>query len=207
MEIITLSFFMASAVIILVPGQDMILVMSRSITQGHKAGVVTAFGVSTGLIGHTLLATAGLGALLLASETLFDIVKFIGTIYLIYMGYQLILSKEHTINTKNLPKATYFKMFRQGALSNITNPKVAIFYFSYLPQFVSSGKGNEAIQLLILGITFAVLTFFIKSSIAIISGMLSRWIRTRPVVLKYIYKTSGIVLIGLGLRLALEKRN
>jgi len=94
MEIVTLVFLLTSAVIILTPGQDMILVMSRSIAQGQKAGVMTAFGVSIGLLGHTLLATLGLGALLLASEFLFNIIKLIGAGYLIYIGYQLLRSKD-----------------------------------------------------------------------------------------------------------------
>jgi threonine/homoserine/homoserine lactone efflux protein len=207
MEIVTLVFLLTSVVIILTPGQDMILVMSRSITQGQKAGIMTAFGVSVGLLGHTLLATLGLGALLLASEFLFNIIKFIGAGYLIYIGYQLLKSKEHTIDIKNLQKVSYKKMFMQGALSNIMNPKIVIFYFSYLPQFVIPNSGNEAMQLFILGFTFAILTFIIKAPIGYISGLLSFWIKTRPMILRYIHRTSGIILIGLGLKLALEKRN
>ena len=207
MEIITLVFLLTSAVIILTPGQDMILVMSRSIAQGQKAGIMTAFGVSIGLLGHTLLAALGLGALLLASEFLFNIVKFIGVGYLIYIGYQLLRSKDHTMDIKDLPKVSYKKMFIQGALSNVANPKVAIFYFSYLPQFVISSNGNEAMQLFILGFTFATLAFVIKALIGFISGLLSFWIQTRAIILKYIYRTSGIILIGLGFKLALEERS
>lgn len=207
MEIVTLVFLLTSTVLILTPGQDMILVMSRSIAQGQKAGIMTAFGVSVGLLGHTLLATLGLGALLLASEFLFNIVKFIGAGYLIYIGYQLFRSKDHTMNIKDLPKVSYKRMFIQGALSNIMNPKIAIFYFSYLPQFVIPNNGNETMQLFILGFTFAILTFFIKAPIGFISGLLSFWIKTRPIILKNIYRTSGIILIGLGFKLALEERN
>ena len=206
MEVVTLVFLLTSAVVILTPGQDMILVMSRSIAQGQKAGITTALGVSVGLLGHTLLATLGLGALLLASEFLFSIVKFIGAGYLIYIGYQLLRSKDHTIAMKDLPKVSYKKMFIQGALSNIMNPKVAIFYFSYLPQFVIQNNGNETMQLFILGFTFATLTFLIKAPIGFISGLLSFWIKTRPIILHYIHRTSGLILIGLGLKLALAER-
>jgi len=206
MEVVTLVFLLTSAVVILTPGQDMILVMSRSIAQGQKAGITTALGVSVGLLGHTLLATLGLGALLLASEFLFSIVKFIGAGYLIYIGYQLLRSKDHTIAMKDLPKVSYKKMFIQGALSNIMNPKVAIFYFSYLPQFVIQNNGNETMQLFILGFTFATLTFLIKAPIGFISGLLSFWIKTRPIILHYIHRTSGLILIGLGLKLALSER-
>lgn len=206
MDVVTFVFLLTSAVVILTPGQDMILVMSRSIAQGQKAGITTALGVSVGLLGHTLLATLGLGALLLASEFLFSIVKFIGAGYLIYIGYQLLRSKDHTIAMKDLPKVSYKKMFIQGALSNIMNPKVAIFYFSYLPQFVIQNNGNETMQLFILGFTFATLTFLIKAPIGFISGLLSFWIKTRPMILHYIHRTSGLILIGLGLKLALAER-
>ena len=204
---ITWVFVITSTVLILTPGQDMILVMSRSIAQGPKAGIVTAFGVSIGLLGHTLLATLGLGTLLLASESLFNIVKFIGAGYLIYIGYELLTSKNHALGMKNLPTISYKRMFIQGLVSNITNPKIAIFYFSYLPQFVIPNGENQATQLLILGCTFATITFLIKGPIGFISGLLSFWIKTRPMVLQYIHKTSGVILIALGLRLALEKRS
>ncbi len=207
MEIITLVFILSSTLIILTPGQDMILVMSRSVSQGQKAGIITAFGVSIGLLSHTLLATLGLGALLLASEFLFTIIKFLGAGYLIYIGYQLLKSKNQTLNMKDLEKVSYKKMFIQGALSNIMNPKVAIFYFSYLPQFVIPNNANETMQLFILGLTFSILTFIIKAPIGFISGLLSFYIKTRPIILKYIHRTSGIILILLGIKLALEEKN
>jgi len=206
MEAITFIFIITSIVIILTPGQDMILVMSRSIAQGQKAGIITALGVSIGLMGHTLLATLGLGALLMASEWLFDIIKFIGAGYLIYIGYQLLTSKEHKIDMKDLDKVSYKKMFFQGAISNIMNPKITIFYFSYLPQFIVPNGGSEALQLFILGTTFAVLTFFIKAPVGFVSGILSFWIKARPFVLNYINKTSGVILVGLGLKLALSQK-
>ncbi len=206
MEAITLLFIITSVVIIITPGQDMILVMSRSISQGQKAGMMTALGVSIGLLGHTLLATFGLGALLMTSVWLFNIIKFIGAAYLIYIGYQLITSKDSKLAMKDLPDVSYKKMFMQGAISNIMNPKITIFYFSYLPQFVTINGGSESLQLFILGGTFAVLTFLIKAPIGFVSGLLSFWIQARPVVLKYINKTSGVVLIGLGVKLATEQR-
>jgi threonine/homoserine/homoserine lactone efflux protein len=206
LEVITLLFIFSSLIIILTPGQDMILVMSQSISHGKKAGIITAFGVSCGLLVHTLLATIGLGSLLMASTWLFDVIKFIGAAYLIYIGYQLLLSTNPKLSIKNLPKVSYKKMFMQGAFTNIMNPKIAIFYFSYLPQFVTLNEGNESLQFFILGITYAILAFFIKAPIGFISGVLSLWIQSRPMVLKYINKTSGVILIGLGLKLATQER-
>jgi len=205
-EAVTLLFVLTSMLIILTPGQDMMLVISRSISQGQKAGFVTAFGVSIGLLGHTLLATFGLGTLLMASEWLFNIIKLIGAGYLIYIGYQLLTAKYSEFNTTKLPMVSYKKMFLQGALTNIMNPKIAIFYFSYLPQFVSTNTENQSSQLFLLGITFAILTFLLKSPIGFISGLLSFWIKERPNILRYINKTSGLILITLGIKLATEER-
>ncbi|MDZ7817664.1 MAG: LysE family translocator [Aliarcobacter sp.] len=206
MEAITLIFVITSILIILTPGQDMILVMSRSISQGQKAGIITAIGICFGLLGHTLLATFGLGALLMTSEFLFDFIKLIGAAYLIYLGYQLLNSKNPKLAMKDLPKTSYKKMFLQGVLSNIMNPKIAIFYFSYLPQFVTSNTNEQTQQLFILGLTYVILTFIIKAPIGFISGLLSFWIKSRPSVLNYINKTSGVIFILLGLKLASEQK-
>jgi threonine/homoserine/homoserine lactone efflux protein len=206
MEAITWIFVLTSSVLIITPGQDMILVMSRSISQGRKAGIMTALGVSVGLMGHTMLATFGLGAILLASETLFAIVKFIGAGYLFYLGIKLLRSDDSKLSMDKLPKATYRKMFMQGALSNITNPKVAIFFFSYLPQFVVTDGTKVAFQLFALGVTFAIVTFCIKAPVGYIAGTLSSYIKRRPSILSRIHKISGVIFIGLGLKLAFEKR-
>ncbi len=206
MEAVSLVFIITSVILIITPGQDMILVMSRSISQGRKAGIVTALGVSVGLLGHTILATLGLGALLLASETLFTVVKIIGAVYLFYLGIILLKSDHSKLTMDSLPKVSYKKMFIQGALSNITNPKVAIFFFSYFPQFVVPNGTATAVQLFILGITFAIVTFCIKAPVGYIAGSLSSYIKTRPTVLSRIYKMSGVIFIGLGLKLAFEKR-
>ncbi len=209
MEILsTLSvlFIITSIVIIITPGQDMVLVMSRSITQGQSAGVLTALGVSTGLMGHTLLATFGLGALLMASEIFFTIIKFVGAAYLIYIGIQLLISKEHKLAVKDLPLLSYKKMYIQGALSNISNPKITIFFFSYMPQFVIPSGHSETLQLFLLGTTFAVLTFLIKGPIGYMAGLSANYLKTRPGFLAGIHKTSGTILIALGIKLAFEKR-
>ena len=206
MEAISLVFIITSLVLIITPGQDMILVMSRSISQGRKAGIMTALGVSVGLVGHTLLATFGLGAILLASETLFTIVKFVGAGYLFYLGIKLLQSDDDKLSMNNLNKISYRKMFTQGLLSNLSNPKIVIFYFSYLPQFVKPDDGQITLQLFVLGISFAIITFFVKGPVGYIGGSLSSYIRNRPSILSKIYKTSGIIFIGLGLKLAFEKR-
>jgi threonine/homoserine/homoserine lactone efflux protein len=200
-------FIIASLVLIITPGQDMLLVMSRSISQGARAGVVTAAGVSTGLLGHTLLASLGLGALLMASEALFTAVKIAGAAYLVYMGVTHLWHNKLNIDIQNMSEAPLKKLYFQGALSNLTNPKIAIFYFAYLPQFVPAGSANPTMRLLFLGTVFAALTFMVKGPVGFTAGVLSNWLRSRPAVSGWINRISGFVLIALGLRLAFERRN
>jgi threonine/homoserine/homoserine lactone efflux protein len=206
-ETLLIVFVATSIVLIVTPGQDMILVMSRSISQGWKAGVATAAGVSMGLLGHTVLATLGLGALLHASEVLFVAMKVIGAAYLIYLGIKIFRSSHAGLKISGMPAVSLRKMFFQGALSNISNPKIVIFYLAYLPQFVPSDTENPTALLFMLGTAFAILTFFIKGPIGYGAGVLSGWVRSRPAVIGWINRASGVVLVGLGLRLALEKRN
>lgn len=205
-EALPVLFIFTSIILIITPGQDMVLVISRSISQGWKGGVLTAAGVSLGLIGHTVLATLGLSALLKVSEILFTVIKLLGAAYLIYLGIKLIRNSHGNLNINTLPAASLRKMFFQGTLSNLSNPKIAIFYIAYLPQFVHAGSVSTTAQLFILGISFSILTFFIKGPIGYGAGILSGWLRSRPVVIERINKASGVVLIGLGLRLAVERR-
>ncbi|MBI9047128.1 MAG: LysE family translocator [Anaerolineaceae bacterium] len=199
-------FILTSLVIIITPGQDMILVMSRAISQGSRAGMVTAAGVSTGLLGHTLLATLGLGSLLMASEILFTILKGIGAGYLVYLGFRLLTSKNSELDLQKSQPVRLRKLFATGALSNLSNPKITIFYFAFLPQFFSSDAVRPAQYLLLLGVTFALLTLLVKVPVGYFAGNLSSWLRTRPLVLRWIDRVSGTVFIGLGIKLAFEKR-
>lgn len=199
-------FIVTSLLVILVPGQDMVLVMSRGMAQGARAGIVTAAGVSVGLLCHTILAALGLGALLLSSELLFTILKYVGAAYLAYLGTKLILTKASELELESSNESSLKRLFIEGSLSNISNPKITIFYFAYLPQFISNDIKNPAFYLIVLGISFSVLTFLVKAPIGFFAGITSTWIRTRPIVLETINKISGTILIGLGAKLALEQR-
>jgi threonine/homoserine/homoserine lactone efflux protein len=205
-EVTWLLFTVASLVLIVTPGQDMILVMSRSIAQGSAAGVATAAGVSVGLVGHTILATLGLGAVLRASEWLFIALKLVGAAYLVYLGSQLVRSKKHELTVSGGSLKSLWQLFFDGALSNISNPKIAIFYFAFLPQFVRPGAVHPTASVFVLGLVFAGLTFLIKGPVGLAAGILSGWLRSRPKCLTWLYRTSGAVLIGLGVKLALERR-
>jgi threonine/homoserine/homoserine lactone efflux protein len=199
-------FIVTSLLLIITPGQDMILVMSRSISQGSRAGIATAAGVCTGLVGHTILAALGLGALLSASETLFTIVKWIGAVYLVILGVRMLRTEGGEIGVRGMAAAPLPALFLQGATSNLSNPKVAIFYLAYLPQFVPADTLHPTLVLLVLGGAFAALTFLVKAPIGYTAGALSSWLRSRPSVRVWINRISGGVLIALGVRLAFERR-
>jgi threonine/homoserine/homoserine lactone efflux protein len=199
-------FIVASLAIIVTPGQDMILVMSRSIAQGSAAGVATAAGVSCGLVGHTILATLGLGAILRTSEWVFVALKLVGAAYLAYLGVQLLRTKSHELAVAAGAPRSPGRLFADGALSNLSNPKIAVFYFAFLPQFVLPGAAQPTLTIFVLGLVFAALTFLVKGPVGLGAGMLSGWLRERPGALKWLYRTSGMVLVGLGVRLAFERR-
>jgi len=200
-------FILASLALIITPGQDMILVMSRAVSQGPRAGIVTAAGVCIGLLGHTLLAALGLGSLLMASELLFTILKIVGAGYLIYLGVRLLRSRKSELGLQETEPTQLRKLITEGALSNISNPKVTIFYFAFLPQFFSSDVPNPTQLLIFMGIVFSGLTFLVKAPIGYFAGSLSSWLCARPIVLRWLDRTSGVVLIGLGVKLALERRS
>lgn len=201
-----LLFIVASLVLIATPGQDMILVVSRSIAQGPVAGIATAAGVSVGLVGHTALATLGLGAILRTSEVFFVALKLVGAAYLIYLGIGLLRTKNTELLVGASSSRSLAHLFANGALSNIANPKIAVFYFAFLPQFVALGSSSVTLTIFVLGLLFALLTFAVKGTVGLFAGLLSSWLRSRPRGLLWLYRSSGVILLGLGIRLALERR-
>jgi len=204
MDVSWVLFLVASLVLIAMPGQDMIMVMSRSIAQGPAAGVVTALGVSCGLLGHTVLATLGLGAILRASDWLFIALKLVGVAYLVWLGVGLLRTRDEELVIGAAARRSAGRLFVDGALSNLTNPKIAVFYFAFLPQFVQPGAAHPTWSIFVLGICYAGLAFLVKGPVGLFAGLLSGWLRSRPQVLRWTHRASGAVLVGLGVRLALE---
>ena len=205
-EVSWVVFIVASLVLIATPGQDMVLVMSRSVAEGAGAGVATAAGVSVGLIGHTVLATLGLGAILRTSEWLFIALKLFGAAYLIWLGIGLLRTKSTELVVEAFARRSLPRLFLDGALSNVSNPKIAIFYFAFLPQFVLPGATHPTLSVFTLGLVFAALTFLVKAPVGLFAGMLSGWLRAHPAVLAWVYRSSGAVLVALGVKLAFERR-
>ena len=200
-----LLFIATSLLIIATPGQDLVLVVSRGVAHGSRGGVLAAFGVSVGLLGHTLIAAFGLGALLLASDIAFTILKYIGGAYLIYLGVKLLKTGSTKVAVPDVKKYSMWDCFATGAITNLANPKITIFYFAYLPQFMSKGE-ESPLTLFILGLSFALLTFVIKGPIGFMAGRFSEWIKNNEAIMLWFNRTSGTVLIGLGLKLVFERK-
>ncbi|MDQ3659071.1 MAG: LysE family translocator [Actinomycetota bacterium] len=197
-------FLAASLVVIVAPGPDNILVLTRGVTLGRKAALVSAAGASVGLVTHSLFAAAGLSVLLARSAVAFSVVKYVGAAYLIYLGIRALRDRESFVLAEGTPRVGLRSVFAQAVVSNVLNPKIAVFFLAYLPQFADAG--GTALQLLVLGLTFALLTWVIFSAIALFSGTLGAWLRTRPKLAGGLGWLTGGVLVGLGLRIALSDR-
>lgn len=191
----------------LTPGNDMVYVMARSAGQGTKAGIVSALGIGTGCFVHILAAMAGLSALLAQSATAFAIIKYIGAAYLIYLGIRSLLSKKTTLPAGNPGQdLSYKKMFRQGVLTNILNPKVALFFLSFLPQFLTVHQGSPASQILFLGIWFDVSGTLVNVLVALLFGSVRTFLARSPGFVQWQERITGIVLIGLGIKMAVSSK-
>ncbi|MBN2012747.1 LysE family translocator [candidate division KSB1 bacterium] len=184
----------------------MIYVISRGISQGRKAGVISAFGVTTGILIHTFLAAFGLAVVLKTSSVAFLIVKYIGAIYLLYLGIKSLISKESFITNNVRTKLNYRSIFMQGMLSNVFNPKIALFFLSFLPQFISAECSNTTAQMIILGFLFAFFGILFLTCVGYFSGRIGSWLTCKPIFTNAIRWITGSILIALGLRLAFLNR-
>jgi threonine/homoserine/homoserine lactone efflux protein len=199
-------FLTASLALIVAPGPDNILVLTRGIAQGRGAALVSAAGASVGLVIHSAFAATGLSALLQQSASAYSVVKYAGAAYLIYLGIKTLLDRESFAVAGETAPARLGSVFFQAVASNVLNPKVALFFLAFLPQFADPAAGDAAPQLLVLGLTFTLLTWMIFSVLGYFSGSLGNWLASRPKLADGLRWLTGGVLIGLGLRLALPDR-
>ena len=203
-----LVFIVSGIILNITPGNDTIYILSRSIAQGRKAGVISVLGIGTGALTHTIMASLGLSVILSKSILLFDVIKYIGVIYLVYIGIKTIISKNNPFNNQtNIESSVDYKqIYKQGFLTNLFNPKVALFYLSFLPQFINPNINNTPIPFLILGVTFLTTGTIWCLFLAYASSFLSKILRENNKISTLTHKLSGIIFIGLGLKLAFEKR-
>jgi threonine/homoserine/homoserine lactone efflux protein len=200
-------YVVASLALILTPGQDMLYVISRSLAQGRAAGVYSAIGVILGILVHTALAALGVGAILHASEALFLALKLVGGAYLVYLGLRLVFAGAGELRTDlAAPALRPASLVWQGILSNVTNPKIVLFFFAFLPQFVDPASAHPTRDLVLLGVLYAALGLPVKAGVAVAAGSLSARVARSPRALVWVNRGCGAILVGLGLRLAAAER-
>ena len=191
---------------VFIPGPATLLTIARATTSGAKVGLATGAGITAGDIIHTAFAVIGISATIAASATLFNVIKYIGAAYLVYLGIKAILAKDSSVLGKSELPLTASQAFRQGILAEVLNPKTALFFLAFLPQFVRPENGAVFLQLSILGVIFSLLGFFSTTVFACSAGGLGTFLRRHPAVLKWQGKVVGGIYCALGVRLALQQR-
>lgn len=202
------TFLLAGILLNLTPGADTMYIIGRSIAQGRKAGTLSALGISTGSVFHILFAALGLSIILTKSALAFDIVKYLGALYLIFLGLKTILktSREKFVGKREEQIISYRKIFLSGVLTNVLNPKVALFFLAFLPQFIDPHYVESPTPFLILGITFLTTGTIWCFILAYFASSLSNQIRKNYRVKKWLEKITGGIFLALGLKLALTSK-
>jgi threonine/homoserine/homoserine lactone efflux protein len=202
-----LLFAGAALLMVLTPGPNMIYLISRSICQGRKAGVISLFGVIAGFLVHMFAAALGLTALFLAVPMAYELLKWAGAVYLLWLAWQAIRPGARSpFEARSLPADSPSRLFAMGFLTNALNPKIAVFYLSIFPQFISVDRGSVFAQSITLGLTQIVVSFSINLLIALSAAGIAAWFSRNPYWLAAQRYIMGFVLSALAVRLALEQR-
>lgn len=199
-------FLVAGVLLNLTPGQDTIYIVSRTAAQGRRAGVASALGISAGSLIHTLAAALGVSAIIATSATAFVILKFVGAAYLIYLGISLL--RAPPVNAHEPADATDVSAaaaFRQGVLTNVTNPKVALFFLAFLPQFIDPDSPTKVAAFLVLGLTFVTTGTLWCMTLAVFADRLRRRFGSSAVARRVLARLTGVIFVALGVRLAASR--
>jgi threonine/homoserine/homoserine lactone efflux protein len=191
---------------VFIPGPAVLMTLARSASCGTRVGVATGFGIAVGDLAHTVMAVLGLSAILLASAVLFNLIKYIGAAYLVYLGIKAIIERTGTPSDMRAATITVPRAFRQAVLAEILNPKSAIFFLAFLPQFVQTQKGGVPLQLTILGALFVVMGLVSTMIFAIGAGRIGSFLRKNSAVARWQGKVVGAIYCALGIRLAMQDR-
>lgn len=207
-DVPTLGSYLAAALLLAIaPGPGQMLVLARSVGGGRTVGVATALGLSVGSLVHTVAAALGLSALLTRSVGLYALVQYLGAAYLIFLGVRALRSRGEAAATPvNGKRVDFSRAVARGAVTGIFNPKVALFFLAFLPQFVRPARGHVLMQFLVLGLLFTVLALLADATVALAAGRLSGALRRNPSWALWRERAVGAVLVTLGLRLALQRR-
>jgi threonine/homoserine/homoserine lactone efflux protein len=201
------AFFVASALLIITPGADTMYILSRSITQGKKAGIYSVLGIVTGSLCHTTFAAFGLSLIVARSAVAFDMIKYAGAVYLAYLGFKMLLTKSLAQFELKTRSVNTQKVYISGILTNLLNPKVILFYLVFLPQFVKTSEAHNPVPFLILGIMFIIPGTIWCIMLAVFASKLADKVKKSGKVSLWLNRVTGGVFIALGLRLALLSKN
>jgi threonine/homoserine/homoserine lactone efflux protein len=200
-----LTFAAATLILNLTPGPDMMYIIARSLGQGRRAGLVSALGITGGCLFHAFAATVGIAALLRSWPIAFQMVRYAGAVYLVYLGIRLLFRRRRVGEFEaTAPSAPLGAIFRQGMITNLLNPKVALFFLAFLPQFVVPTRGSATLQLAVLSIYFIFSTTFFNLAVALLSGVAGDYLRRGRNIAR-MERASGAVFIALGLRVGLAR--
>ena len=216
-------FVLTGLALNLTPGPDMLYVLASGAKGGRPNGIVAAVGIGVGGLVHTALAAVGLSALIVSSANAFAVVKYLGAAYLVYVGAKALIAKRGTPSQPHpqpqalsdelrdsnpvAPKTTLSQAFARGVLTNVLNPKVAIFFLAFVPQFVDPARGHIAAQFAILGTMFCISGSLVNAAVGWLSGSARHWFETRRGWNRTLDRVTGAVFVALGIRLALVSRN
>ena len=202
-----ISFIIATSALAISPGPDNIYVLMQSLVHGKKFGIATVCGLMTGCLVHTTLVAFGVSVLIKANDSLYFIIKLFGALYLFYLAYKVFKSDgKLNIDNSNIPKKTTSQLFQQGFIMNVLNPKVSIFFLAFFPGFLFSDSINTVVQFYILGLLFMLVSFIIFGSIAVLSGMISNYIKQHKNVGVFLKWLQIVVFIGIAIVILLSKK-
>ena len=196
-------FIAASTLLALAPGPDIVAVLTRGISQGRKAGLAAALGFAAGCLFHTALAALGIAALIRSSPLAFDLVRYAGAAYLMWIGIQAIGHRGAFAMQAAGGGTALTAIFRQSVVGNALNPKVTLFFLSFLPQFVNEKAGSVGLQMALLGAVFMAVTIVVFGAVALFSGWIGERLRASPAIASRLNLFAGLAFIGLGVRVAL----
>lgn len=194
-----LLFITAATILIIVPGPAVLYIMMKSMEQGYKAGIASVLGVGIGAMVHVAAAAIGVSALLVASATAFSILKYVGALYLIYLGVKKMMDKAQIIEEHKMDKKSLSKIFYEGIIVNVLSPKSAIFFFAFLPQFINPERGGTTSQILFMGLLFLMIALVSDMCYVMLSGKLAKQFKTSTVYPRIQKYVSGSIHIALGL--------
>jgi len=199
-------FLLAATALAVVPGPAVAYIVTQSIDQGRRAGLVSALGVASGGLVHVTAATVGLSALIASSAAAFTLVKLVGAAYLIIVGIRRILAGDAEGDEPRALRAPLRRVYRQGVIVNVLNPKTALFFLAFLPQFVHPEHGSAVGQFATLGLVFVAMSAVYTSLLALAAGQISPWIRRNRSIGRWQGRVVGTIYIALGVRLAFQER-